>query len=91
MEKTLHANNVIFTIIVEQSNDGYFAECRELQGCYAQGDSYEEVMSNIKEVVELHVDDHVKRGDVSVLSDLTNQVSLTTFSLPIHVTKTSTL
>ena len=91
MEKTLQTNNVTFTIIVEQSVDGYFAECRELQGCYAQGDTYEEVMQNIKEVIELHIEDRVERGDTSVIREVAPQVSLTTFSLPVHVTKTSSI
>ncbi len=89
MEKTLQSDNVTFTIIVEQTNDGYFADCRELQGCYAEGGTYEEVMQNIKEVIELHVEDRVSHGDVNVLTEAKNQVSVTTFSLPIqlHVTK----
>jgi predicted RNase H-like HicB family nuclease len=93
MEKTLQSNNVTFTIIVEQSPDGYFAECRELQGCYAEGATYEEVMANIKEVVELHIEDRIERGDRSVLSDTANQVSLTTFSVPVaaYVTETNTI
>ena len=91
MEKTFETNNVTFTIIVEQSKDGYFAECRELQGCYAQGSTYEEVMKNIKEVVELHIEDRVDRGDTSAIRSVAPQVSITTFSLPVHVSKTTTI
>ncbi len=35
-------------IIIEQDKDGYFATCPELQGCYSQGDTYEEVVLNIQ-------------------------------------------
>ncbi len=30
-----------FSVVVEKDVDGYFAFCPELQGCYAQGDTYE--------------------------------------------------
>lgn len=46
-----------FPIIIEQDDDGYFATCPELQGCYSQGDTYEEAMANIKDVVNLHLID----------------------------------
>ena len=46
-----------FSILVEQDKDGFVASCPELQGCYAQGATYEEVMKNIKNVIELHLDD----------------------------------
>lgn len=75
--------NVTFSIIIEKDSDGYFAECRELQGCYAQGDTYEEAMRNIKEAIELHVEDRLVHNDFtpSVLSQ--HQVSLTTVSFPV--------
>jgi predicted RNase H-like HicB family nuclease len=33
-----------------------FAYCPELQGCQTQGDTLEEVMSNIKEAIELYLE-----------------------------------
>jgi predicted RNase H-like HicB family nuclease len=48
-----------FSIIVEPDEDGYFVECPELQGCYAQGDSYEEAIENIKDVIKLHIEDRL--------------------------------
>jgi len=33
-----------FSVVVEKDADGYFVMCPELQGCYSQGDSYEEAM-----------------------------------------------
>lgn len=47
----------LFTIVVEKDEDGYMAYCPQLQGCYAQGDSYEEVMVNIEDAIKLHVED----------------------------------
>jgi len=85
--KNLKNKNLIFSIIVEKDNNGYFAECRELQGCYTQGKTYEEAIKNIKEVIELHIEDREERGDFDIESENQNNVSLTTFSLsiPCHV------
>ena len=48
-----------FPIIIEQDNDGFIATCPELQGCYSQGDTYEEVVSNIKDAINLHLQDRI--------------------------------
>ncbi len=42
-------------IIIEQDEEGYFATCPELQGCYSQGTTYEEVFENIKDAITLHL------------------------------------
>lgn len=46
-----------FPIIIERDQDGYFAVCPDLQGCYSQGETYEEVTNNIKDAIKLHVED----------------------------------
>ncbi|MEH2327321.1 MAG: type II toxin-antitoxin system HicB family antitoxin [Nostoc sp.] len=43
-------------IIIEKDEDGYYAYSPELPGCQSQGDSLEEVSSNIKEAVELYLE-----------------------------------
>ena len=53
----------VFQVIVEQDEAGYFvAECPALKACYTQGKTYEEVMENIKDVVEMCLDDLKARG-----------------------------
>ncbi len=52
-----------FSVIIEKDEDGYSASCPELQGCYAQGDTYEEVLANIRDVIRLHVDDRIGAGE----------------------------
>jgi predicted RNase H-like HicB family nuclease len=32
----------------EQSNGSYYAECPELDGCYTQGDTYEDALQNLR-------------------------------------------
>ena len=39
--------NFRFTVVIENDSDGYYAYCPELQGCYAQGGTYEETLKNI--------------------------------------------
>jgi len=46
-----------FTTIIEKDEDGYFVYCPELQGCYTQGDTYEEAMSNIQDAIRLHLEE----------------------------------
>jgi len=44
------------SIIIEKDEFGYYAFCSELDGCQTQGDSYEEVIDNIKEAIELYLE-----------------------------------
>ena len=43
-------------VIIEKDEYGYYAFCPELDGCQTQGDSFEEVMENIKEAIELYLE-----------------------------------
>jgi predicted RNase H-like HicB family nuclease len=53
-----------FTIVIEKSEDGYYAECPAIPGVYSQGDSEEEVLANIHEVLEMTLEDMKERGEV---------------------------
>ena len=52
-----------FSVVVEKDEDGYFAFCPELQGCYTQGNSYEEALENIKDAIRLHLEDRLEVGE----------------------------
>jgi len=52
-----------FSVVVEKDINGYFALCPELQGCYTQGDTYEEVLANIKDAIHLHIEDRLENGE----------------------------
>ena len=52
-----------FSVVVEKDIDGYFAFCPELQGCYTQGNTYEEVIETIKDAIRLHVEDRIESGE----------------------------
>jgi len=56
-------NSYKFSVVVEKDGEGYFAFCPELQGCYTQGDTYEEVLENIKDAIRLHIEDRIESGE----------------------------
>ena len=58
-----------FPIIIEHDKDGYFAFCPELQGCYTQGDTYEEALENIKDAIKLHIEDRNENDEEIVRKD----------------------
>ena len=50
--------NYNLQVIIEQDEDGIFiAECPALQGCYAQGKTYEEAIENIKDVITMCIEE----------------------------------
>jgi predicted RNase H-like HicB family nuclease len=63
-----------FSVIIEKDKDGYYAFTPELQGCYSQGDTYEEAIENIRDAIRLHIEDLQESGENIDVSD---SVSLT--------------
>jgi len=49
-------------VVIEKDRDGYFAFTPELQGCYSQGDTYEEAKENIRDAIALHIEDRLESG-----------------------------
>ncbi len=50
-----------FTVIIEKDEEGYLiADVPELEGCHTQGKSLDEVMKNIREVIELCLEEQGK-------------------------------
>lgn len=53
-----------YTVILEQEPDGGFvASVPALPGCVSQGDNRAEALRNIREAVELYVEDCREAGD----------------------------
>ncbi len=61
--QNLMMRQLTLPIVIEEDVDGYFASCPTLQWCYSQGDTYEEVVANIKDAIRLHIDDRKADGD----------------------------
>lgn len=52
-------------VILEPDEDGgYHVYCPSLPGCHSQGDSIDEALANIKEAIELFIEDMVDNGEV---------------------------
>ncbi len=67
-------------IVVEGDADGYFAFCPVLQGCYSQGDSYEEALKNIRDAIKLHIEDILaSRGKI----EMPKTISLTSLEVAV--------
>ncbi len=69
-----------FSVVIERDVEGYFAFCPEIQGCYTQGDTYEDVLKNIKDAIRLHVEDRIESGEEIPQSE---SVSLTLLEVAI--------
>jgi antitoxin HicB len=53
-----------FKVVLEPDPDGgYVAICPSLPGCYSQGSGVEEAMANIREAIELCIEDARERGE----------------------------
>ncbi len=53
-----------YTVVLEQEADGgYVASVPALPGCFSQGDTREEALANIREAIELYIDDCRDAGD----------------------------
>lgn len=50
-------------VLLPQPEGGYFAQCPSLPGCDSQGESVEEAVANIREAIELVVEDMVAAGE----------------------------
>ena len=46
-------------VVIEKDENGFFAYCPTLQGCYTQGDTFEEVIENITDAIRLHILDRL--------------------------------
>jgi len=55
--------NYHFAAVIEKDEDGYFAFCPELQGCYTSGETYEEARANLQDAIRLHLEDRLASGE----------------------------
>jgi predicted RNase H-like HicB family nuclease len=46
-----------YPVIVEQEGDGYIVSCPIFEGFYSQGNTIDEALYDIKEAIELCLDD----------------------------------
>jgi predicted RNase H-like HicB family nuclease len=64
------------SVVIEKDSNGYFAYCPELQGCYTQGDTYEEVLENVKDAIKLQIQDRIANGEDIPRAEIINLTSV---------------
>jgi len=66
-----------FNIVVERDEDGvYIASCPALQGCYSQGDTYEEAVENLKDAIRLHIEARRELGEPIPIEAVIDEVEV---------------
>ncbi|MEA3293962.1 MAG: type II toxin-antitoxin system HicB family antitoxin [Euryarchaeota archaeon] len=69
-------------IIIEKDEDGFYVvECPLLKGCYTQGETLDEALTNIHEVIEMCLEDESE----DVLSDIANIQEFSFHTLAVEV------
>ena len=54
--KKIKTQTYNFPVIIEKDEDGFFvADCPDLAGCHTQGKTIEEAITNIRDVIKLHL------------------------------------
>ena len=71
---------LLLEVVIERDREGYFAYCPSLQGCYTQGETYEDAIEHIKDAIRLHLADR-KATHQSLPS--TESISVTTLELAV--------
>jgi predicted RNase H-like HicB family nuclease len=73
--KTYH-----FAAVIEKDEDGYYAFCPDLQGCYTSGTTFEEAHAKLTDAIRLHVEDRLAHGEEIKISE---SVNLTTVKIAV--------
>jgi predicted RNase H-like HicB family nuclease len=68
------------TAVIEQDAYGYYAYCPELEGCQTQGDTFEEVLANIKEAVHLYLS---TLSEEEIQASLSREILTTSFEVQV--------
>ena len=50
-------------ILIPDETGGYVVEVPSLPGCFSQGETEAEALANIREAIELHIEDMIAAGE----------------------------
>jgi len=76
------SNKINLPVIVEKDEDGFYVvECPLLRGCYTQGETLDEALTNIREVIEMCLEDETEY----VISDIANIQEFSFHTLAVEV------
>jgi len=68
------------SIVIEKDDFGYYAYSPELEGCQTQGDTFEEVITNIKEAIELYLS---TLSDEEIKASLSKEILTTSLEVQV--------
>lgn len=68
------------SVVIEKDDHGYYAYCPELEGCHSQGDNFEEVVTNIREAIELYLE---TMTDEEISESLSKEILNTTIEVMV--------
>ena len=68
------------SVVIEKDEDGYYAFCPALQGCYTQAETYEELLKNLEDIIKLHIEDRKEEGEEVKVPD---SISLTSVKVKV--------
>ena len=68
------------SIVIEKDDFGYYAYSPELEGCQTQGDTFEEVMVNIREAIELYLS---TLSDEEIKASLSKEILTTSLEVQV--------
>ncbi len=60
---TLAMKHLTLPIVIEADADGFFVSCPALQGCFSQGNTYEEALQNIRDAIQPHLKNRRANGE----------------------------
>lgn len=59
-----NTSNVEYSVVLHDADEGgYWVEVPALPGCYSQGESREDALTNVREAIELYLEGLQERGD----------------------------
>ncbi|MBU4331872.1 type II toxin-antitoxin system HicB family antitoxin [Patescibacteria group bacterium] len=75
----------LYPVTIEPCEEGgYFAKCPAFQGCYAEGETYAEVINNIEGVIKAHIED-MKKNNEFVPSFTVKKPCFASLNIPIPI------
>jgi predicted RNase H-like HicB family nuclease len=80
----------IFKVVIEEDEfedgrEAYHAYCPALKGCHTWGYTYEEALTNIREAVELYVEDLMEAGEMVPIHPEEGVIELDTPAVVVNV------
>ena len=52
-----------YKVALQHSDEGYSVSCPGLPGCWSQGETEEEALANIRDAIDLYIEDMIADGE----------------------------